>query len=102
MLELVEEALDAIAFGIEGKVAGARIFDMRTWRNDGLSAGSFYGIDDFLTVVAFVGNDVLCRKINQQRFALRIVGCLSRRQDEPQGIAQGINGRVNFCRQSAP
>ncbi len=101
MFESVEEAFDAVAFGIHGEVSVAWIFDAGACGDDGFRAGDFDGFDNFLAVIAFVGDDILCRKTLQQWLCLRIVRRLSWRQDEAQRVAQTVDSGVDFCGQPA-
>src|SRR5574340_2371 len=101
MREPVEKALDTVALGVEGTVRGARSVDTRAGWDHGRGAGTFNRLDGGFAVVPLVGNDVWRGKPCQQRLGLRVVGCLTWRQDEAERIAKTINSRVNVGGQPA-
>src|SRR6185437_2948632 len=58
-------------------------------------------VNDLLAVIALIGEPMLGRKAGQERCGLRVLGCRSWRQKKPHGIAPGIPGRMECCRQAA-
>lgn len=101
MREPVENALDAVALSVEGNVRGARSVDTRAGWDHGRGAGLFNSLDDRLAVVSLVGKDVWRRKSRQYQLGLRVVGCLTWRQDEAERIAKPINRCVDVGGQPA-
>ena len=73
MLEFIEETFDAVAFGIESEVTMARVFAVGSRRDDGLCIRRRNTVNDFLTIVSFIGKNGFGRKVRQQRLCLRII-----------------------------
>lgn len=101
MLDLEEETLDQVALAIEGIIAGGlrRGFPGRDDRHGILSVD---GVAERPGIVALVAKNMLCRDVGDQRLGLGEVAGLTRRQDEAERIAQGVNDGVDFRGQAAP
>lgn len=102
LLDSAEEALDQIAALVDMPVERAGVESVRARWNDRLAALRRNRFDEGIRIVALVGHDELGRLILNQRFRLLNVGDLSGRQDDPQWIAQGIHGDMQFGGQPAP
>ena len=100
VFDLQEEPFDEIAFAVECEVARDlwRGFSGRDDR-DGVLFGD--GIAERLGIVALVAENVSGRQIGDQGFGLGDVVDLTWRENESEGIAQGIDDGVYFCSQSA-
>ena len=98
VLEFVEEALDQVAFAIEGVIAGPRGFAIGLWGNHRGDPPSREGVDQRIGVIGFVRQQGLrIGAVDQGLRASQIVG-LAGREHQFDGIAQGINERVDFGR----
>ena len=59
MLEFAEETFDAMTLGVEREVTGSRRFPVRARLDDGLRPRSRDPVNDFLTVISFIGKNIL-------------------------------------------
>jgi hypothetical protein len=101
LLESVEEPLDQIPCLVAMPVDRALYLAIGSRRDDGLRAGGFDGVDQFVAVVSLVRDDGLGRYFADQCAALRHVGDLPAGEDQAQRITQGIDAGVNFGGQPA-
>ena len=101
MLEFVEEALDEIAFAVERVVACALHFTVGLGRNHWGDLSSREGVEQRIGIVSLVAEEGARVGVFEQRFGACQVVVLPRRQHQFDRIAQGINERVDFGRQSA-
>lgn len=102
LLDATEETLDQIAALVDMPVERAGVESVRARWNDRLAALRRNRFDEGIRIVALVGDDELGRLILNQRCRLLDVGDLPGRENDPQWIAQGIDGHVQFGGQSAP
>ena len=100
MLDLQEKALDQVAFAVEREVT------MNLWRccsgwDHGDSALLGDGVAERFCIVTFVAQNMLGGQVGDQCLRLGDVADLPGRQDEPQGIAYGIDNGMDFRGQAA-
>jgi hypothetical protein len=101
MLELVEEALDEIAFAIEREIAIPGRFAIGFWGNHRGDPPLSKQVDQRISVVSLVAKQgVWIGAVDQLLRASQIVG-LSRREYQCDRIAQGIDEGMDFGRQSS-
>ena len=100
--ELIEHALDQVALLIEVAVILPRREPMASGRNHHRSALLLGRFHDVIGIVTFVGDDRLGRQPFEQGQGRVIVGARTCRQDEAQGIAVTVAGRVNLGAQTSP
>lgn len=100
MLDLVDEALDQMALFVQVLVILTLLFSIGARRNHGLHPPGFDSFDQLGIIVAFVGQQHLCRVAFNQRLGLRAIVTLTRRQDEAQRIAKRINCYMNLGRKA--
>lgn len=89
LLELIEEALDAVApavtLGVEGQRAGAG----RQWRNHGVDSIERQALTDAISIIAAVEHrrfqDIVLRQAFVEHFKLPAIVSLARRQVERYG-----------------
>lgn len=101
MLELVEEALDAIALLVEVVVVGSRTGAVLSWRDDDLGAGGRNPFDQVVRVVALVGDGYLGGEAVDEFMREGDVVALSGRADQAERQAEGLGGRVDLGAQAA-
>jgi hypothetical protein len=77
------------------------LFSVRLGRNDRRDVARLEPLDVRVGVVALVGNHGFGREVFEQRLGLRYIVNLTRRERERDWIAERIDGRVDFRRQSA-
>ena len=70
-------------------------------RNDRRDVARFEPLDERVGVVALVGDHGFGREVFEQRLGLRYIVNLPRRVRKRDWIAERIDGRVNFRRQTA-
>lgn len=100
--DAAEEAFDQIAALVDMSVERARVESVRAKRNDSLTALCRDGLDEGIRVVALVGHDEFGGLILDQRRGLLDIGDLTRGENDPQRITQGIDGHMQLGGQSAP
>src|SRR5262249_48672850 len=83
------------------EVAVADLFSIGLRRNDRRDVARFEPLDERIGVVALVSNHGVGREVFEQRLGLRYIVNLPRRERERDWIAERIDGRVDFRRQSA-
>jgi hypothetical protein len=59
------------------------------------------GFDERVGVISLVGDQSLGLEVFEQRFGLRDVGCLPRRQRQRDRVAECIDDSMDLCRQAA-
>lgn len=96
LLEPIEEAFDQISGLIAVPIDGALCFAIAAWRDDGLSARCFDGLNQGVAVVGLVGNDRLGLEVLDQRLPLCNVSDLARSHDQADRIAQRIDTCVDL------
>ena len=101
VLEFVEETLDEMAFTIEREVAIPRRFAIGFWRNHRGNSSLSESVNQRIGVVSLVAKQGLrISAVDQLLRASQIVG-LSWREHQFDRIAQSIDKRMDFGRQSA-
>ena len=101
VLEFVEEALDEVALAIESEVARQRNRAAGMGRNDRSDLSVGEGLDEAIGVIGLVTDQSRWIGILEQGFCASEVAGLAWRKHQLDGIAQGIDERVNFGAQSA-
>ena len=101
VLQLIEETLDEVAFGVEAEVAWAGEFAVGLGRDHGLDAAHGQSVDEAVGVITFVGDEGLGLDFGEERFGLGDVVDVSAGQADRQRIAEGIDNGVDLGRQSA-
>ena len=100
-LKFIEEALDKIAFAIECEIASSRDLSVGLWRYNRGDSAPVESVDQRIGVVSLIANQSLgIDAVDQRLRAGQIVG-LPRREHQFNRIAQGIDERMDFGRQSA-
>ena len=97
-----EEAFDPIAVFVELAIEGSLNPPIGTRWDNGLRTRRFDFCNEVIGIVAFVGDDGLCRQVLDGFGRTVDVGNLTRRENDPQWFAQGIDHHMQFGRQSAP
>ncbi len=101
MFELVEEALDDVAFLVELGVIGALHPAVAPGRDDGLGAGSGDTVNQMICVIAFVGERRLRLDGLDEFMGESDVVALSGAGDQADRVAQRIAGGMDLGAQSA-
>ena len=102
MFELAEEAFDEVALAIERGIDRALDFTIALGGDVSTTALCPDEIDHGLSVIATIGDQRLCgRQAVDQCFDGRLVGCLARREDDPERQPVLIDQRVDLGAQSA-
>lgn len=101
VFEFVEEALDEVALAIEGEVARQRDRAAGMGRNDRSDLPVGEGSDEGIGVVGLVTDQSRWIGVLEQGLCTSEVAGLAWRKHQRDGIAQGIDERVNFGAQSA-
>ena len=101
MFESIEEALDEIAFGVEGEVAFAERFAVGLGRDHRHDAAHGQSFDEAVGVVTFVGDEGVRLDFGEERFGLGDVVDLTAGQADRQRIAERVDNGVDLGRQSA-
>src|SRR5665647_182702 len=100
MLEFEKKPFDEVAFTVEYEVTWD-LWGGYSWWNHYFGSLSGDGIAKRFCVISVVAKDVIGRQTVNQGLGLRDVAGLTRREDKPQRVAQCIDDRMNFGRQSA-
>ena len=101
VLEFIEEALDEIAFAVEREVAIPRDLAIGLWGDHGGDLPPGESVDQRISIVSLIADQGLWIDVIDQRLrASQIVG-LPWREHQLDWVAQGIDERVDFGRQSA-
>ena len=101
MLDLVDEAFDQMPFSIQPPVIVAPLFGALVGRDDRHRSLFDNPIDQRLSGIAAIGDDVLSVQSLQQRLGLSAFVRLSRRQAQAQRIAQTVHRDMNFGAEAA-
>jgi hypothetical protein len=101
MFKLVEETLNEIAFAVEGKIARARGFPVGFGWDDWRDRSSDEGADEGIGVKGLVGDQSAGIDGFDQRFGTSEIVILTRAERHFDGIAEGVDERVNLGGQSA-
>jgi hypothetical protein len=101
MFEFVEEALDEVALGVEREVARAWDFAIGLRGNHGGDVSPGKGLDQDVGVVSLVPDQRLRLDIVKQRLRAGQIVSLAWREHQRDGVAEGIDERMDFGGQSA-
>ena len=101
MLEFIEEALDEVALAIERKIASPRRRAIGFWRNHRGDSSSHESVDQRISVVRLIAKQGTWIGAADQRLRASQIMGLPWREHQFDGIAQSIDQRVDFGRQSA-
>jgi hypothetical protein len=101
VFELVKEALDEVAFAVEGEVALSRGDAIGLGRDDRSDAARLQGQDQGVGVIGLVGQEGSRTDPGQQRLGLAKIGGLAGGQGDADRIAQGVDDNVDLGGQSA-
>ena len=101
MLEFVEEALNEIAFAVEGEVARARGFSVGFGWDDWDDRSIVEGGDEGVGVERLVGDQSAGIDGFDERFSASQIVILARAEHHLDRIAEGVDDRMNLGGQSA-
>ena len=101
VLELIEEALDEVAFAIEREVAVPRGLAMGDRGNHRADLALIESLDQPIGVVSLVADQSRRIDVFDQRLCASQIVRLPGREHQLDGIAKGIDKRVDFGAQSA-
>jgi hypothetical protein len=101
VLELIEEALDDIAFAIEREVARPLDLTIRLGRDYRGDCPLCEDVDERVGVVGLVSYQGIWIGVLEQWFCASKIMRLARREHQLDRIAESIDERVNFGGQSA-
>ena len=100
MLEFIEETFDEVAFAVEREIARSRVFAVGLGRNDWNNSSLGEGVDERVGVVRLVAKQCVWIGAVDKRFRASKIMSLTWREHQRDGIAQGVDERVNFGGQS--
>ena len=98
MLEFSEETLDQVAFFVENEVA----FPFALWRDDDGDSRVAQPFDQSVCIVTFVAEQRAASDAFEQLPRSAKIVDVTRRQNKPDRIAQGVGKRMDFACQTAP
>ena len=101
LLQLVEEALDEIAFSVESPVVRPSLLSVRFGRDDRLCPGVSDGLVQVVGVISFVGDHGLRLEASDQLVAAGGIVALAWPEQQAHRVAKRIRGRVNLGAQAA-
>jgi hypothetical protein len=101
MFEFVEEAFDEIALAIKREVARAWDFAVGLGGNHGGDVSPGKGLDQHVGVVSLVPDQRLRLDIVKQRLRAGQIVSLAWGEHQRDGVAEGIDERMDFGGQSA-
>ena len=101
VFELVEEALDEIAFAVERVVACPLHFAVGLWGNHRADVAALESVDQGIGVVGLIGEQGAWIGAVDQRLRAAQIVRLPRRKHQFDRIAQGIDQGMDFGGQSA-
>ena len=101
MLELIEEALDEVAFAIECEIACPLDLAIGLGRDDGSDPPAGEDGDEGIGIVALVANQGFGLGVFDERLGADEIVGLPGREHQLDRIAQGIDEGVDFRGQSA-
>lgn len=92
VFELIESALNPVTVLVERGIIGAGRPAACSRRNAWRGALAFNILNEFLTIIAFVGNDVTGTKAGEERQGLRAVMALAGGDNKAYGSPPAIHG----------
>ena len=101
LLELVEEALDAVALFVDGSIVAMLMTALRHGRDDRDGAGVEDGIVQPIGIIGTVGEHMARQQTVDQSFGLADIAALSGRADEAHGVAKRFYGGMDLSGQPA-
>lgn len=101
LFDVIEEAFDQIAFGIEREVACSSNFAVGLGRNHRGDGARFEAGDQAVRVIAFVAKKCAGLDLGGQGFGLGDVVDLAAGEAQRDRIAEGIDDHVDFGRETA-
>lgn len=97
MLDFVDETFNQMSFFVKMHIILAQFLTFGSRRNNSFGFVLFDDKPDkIIGIIAFVGNQPLKIKVDDQRFGLSDVVTLTSGQNKTERIAQAINTDVNF------
>ena len=96
VLELIEEAFDEVAFAVEREIARPLGLAVSLGRDDRSDSPLGEGVDERVGVVRLVANQCVWIGVVDQRLRASKIMSLAWREHQLDGIAQGVDERVNF------
>lgn len=100
MLDAAEEALDGVAFFIDGGIERAAIDRAGSARDDGNGTGRGDGVHRALSIIGLVREDEAGAKAAEQRFDLGDVVAFAACQNDPHRQAQRVCRDVDLGTQT--
>jgi hypothetical protein len=99
LLDLIEEAFDAIAFFVDSAIIFVLVAALRHGRNDGDRVFVENGIMQAVGIIGAISQHIVGLKTVDQRFGLADIAVLPRCADQAQAIAQSLDGGMDFSGQ---
>ena len=96
LFEFAEEALDEIAFAIEGEIRFALDEPIGFGRNDRCDAAFFQDLDQGVCIIGLVCEKGFRLDLFEQRCGLTEIGCLAGRERHGNGVAESIHDDVDL------
>ena len=97
MLDLIDKTFNQMPFLVKIRIIIAQFLTFGSGRNNYFGFVLFDDeLDKIVGIIAFVGNQPLKIKVDDQRFGLRDVITLTSGQNKAQRIAQTVDTDVNF------
>ena len=101
VFEFIEETLDEVAFAVEREIASPRRLAIGFWRDHRCDSSLRESVDQRISVVSLVTKQGIWISAGDQLLRARQIVGLPWREHQFDGIAQGIDERMDFGRQSA-
>lgn len=101
VFEFIEEALDEVAFAVEREIASPGRLAIGFWRDHRCDSSLRESVDQRISVVRLVTKQGIWISAGDQLLRARQIVGLPWREHQFDGIAQGIDERMDFGRQSA-
>ena len=102
LLEFSEETLDQVAFFVENEVAFPFVFAIALWRDDDGDSRVAQPFDQSVCIVTFVAEQRAASDAFEQLPRRAKIVDVTRGQNKPDRIAQGVGKRMDFACQTAP
>ena len=101
LLQLVEEALDEVAFLVEGLIVRPSLLSVRFGRNDQFRSGVSDGLVQVVGVVALIGDHGFRLEASDQLVAAGGIMALTWSEQQAHRVAKRIRGGMDFGAQAA-